>query len=154
MRNIDLNSLSELTPLEVADLPSGVLADLQSELADAAKDIRDKKATFDAGLEHKYLETAKAQLLSSGNDTGTTHIDDGGFDVSVALPKKISWDQSVLIEIFNAMEPAEAEHYAKASYKVDERKYDAAPPSIRSRLSEARTLDTGKPVFKFTGGAK
>ena len=42
------------------------------------------------------LEQAKAQLLAENKDTGTTHVIDGDFDVTVEVSKDVSWDQKAL----------------------------------------------------------
>ena len=47
------------------------------------------------------------------------------------------------------MAPEMAFHYAKVKYEVEEKKFTAAPPDIHAELLPARTLDTGKPTYKF-----
>ena len=47
------------------------------------------------------------------------------------------------------MDPDVAAHYVKAEYKVEEKKFTAAPPDIHAQLMPARTLETGKPTYKI-----
>ena len=49
----------------------------------------------------------------------------------------------------NRMDLESAQHYAKAEYKVDVKNFTAAPPGIQTMLSEARTVETGKPSYKI-----
>ena len=44
--------------------------------------------------------------------------------------------------------PAEtAKHYAKAEFKVDERKYAAAPPDIQKIFAPARAVVLGRETY-------
>jgi hypothetical protein len=42
------------------------------------------------------------------------------------------------------MTPENAQHYAKLTYAVEERKYTTAPPAIKATLEAARTTEVGR----------
>ena len=67
------------------------------------------------------------------------------------LPKRVEWDQAQLAALVKRIraegdDPAE---YVDVAFKVPERKYAAWPTGIRSAFEGARTVKTGKPVFRL-----
>lgn len=47
---------------------------------------------------------ARAQLLAKGQDTGTTHILDGEFDITVEIGKDVKWEPKGLTELVGKIE--------------------------------------------------
>jgi len=45
--------------------------------------------------------------------------------------------------VLEAMAPEDARHYGKLTLAVDERKYTAAPPAIKSLLEPCRSVEVG-----------
>ena len=149
MSNIRLEQLPDMTPQEVADFPPSLLADLVHQLAAAQDHVKAIKTILDAGIDERYSKLAAELRAAEGKDTGMARIEDGEFVITANLPKKTKWDQAKLVGIFNSMDAESAQHYARAEYKVDENKFIGAPPKIQTLLSEARTVETGKPSYKI-----
>tara|TARA_R110002126_G_scaffold17244_1_gene67585 strand:+ start:69 stop:467 length:399 start_codon:yes stop_codon:yes gene_type:complete len=106
-------------------------------LRDELKEIEDK-------LEETYLSVARERLRAIGKDFGTTSIVDGDNVLTMTVAKKVTWNQAALFRVFNSMTPEDANHYAKVTYAVEERKYTAAPPTVREMLEQCRTTEIGK----------
>ena len=87
---------------------------------------------------------ARDALRADGKDFGTAHIVEGNVAMKVNVGKKVTWDQDVLRDTFNSMTPDNAQHYAKLTYAVEERKYTTAPPAIKATLEAARTTEVGR----------
>lgn len=100
-------------------------------------------------LETRYGAKATEALLADDKDTGTVHLTDGAYDVTVTRPKRVKWDDKVLREKLEQLDPEDARHYAKVSVSIDERKFQAAPPAVQKILRGARTVETGKPKFSL-----
>jgi len=149
MENIALHDVTVLTPQEIAEFPTSLMADLAAQLKAAQEHIKEVKTALDAGAEEKYSSTAADLRDFEGKDTGTVRWDDGEYTIVTNLPKKPKWDQAKLIAILNDMDPDVAAHYVKAEYKVEEKKFTSAPPDIHAQLMPARTLETGKPTYKI-----
>lgn len=101
-------------------------------------------------LERRYAARASEALLKDGRDTGTIHLSDGGYDVTVTRPKRVKWDDAKLRSALDTLDQDEARHLAKVSVSIDERKFAAASPRIQALLSDARTVETGKPAYALS----
>lgn len=112
---------------------------LKAKIAELKKDID----SIDAQLEERYLSKAKDLLATTGKDFGTIYFFDGNTEIKAVVTKKVEWDQGVLMQAFNEMSAEDAQHYAKMTLAVDERKYTAAPPHVRRILEPARTTRVG-----------
>ena len=104
------------------------------------------KSGSDASLTWKAnLDKVSYYRIRRGTDRfNLSVIADGNYDVAVTFPKKVEWDQSRLLSVLNGMSPEDAKHYASATYKVDERKFVAAPPNVQAQLEYCRTVSVGK----------
>jgi hypothetical protein len=138
----DVSAVAALTPEEL----SGLL-DLLEQDGTLLKARKDKIV---AAFDRRYGETLRKKRLEVGKDTGLVHVEDGGFDVAADTSKTVKWDQTKLVAALDAMPPDIAKHYAKAEFKVDERKYAAAPPDIQKRLAPARAVVAGKTTYTLT----
>ena len=67
------------------------------------------------------------------------------------LPKRPEYDQHKLKEAVEALRKwgEDPDNYVGIEIKVSEAKYTAWPPGIRQLFEPARTLKTGKPVYKL-----
>jgi hypothetical protein len=147
MKNWNATALDEMTPAQIADLTPAELAGLVNDL-DAADLVQDRRRLkMHEALTRKYAEQAQAQRRAAGKDTGTIRLADGDATVICGLSKKVKWDQVALRDVLAAMPEADARHYARVEIKIDERKFDAAPPAIRALLTHARTVEPAKPTF-------
>lgn len=139
----------ELSAQVVHDLPLENISALQRFIAEAKSELATLSAMTQAGLEMRFAEQAKAQLMAEGKDTGTTHIFDGEFDITVEVDKTIKWDQKQLATIFeriaaNGDKPGQ---YIDLKYAVSEAKFKAWPETLRQPFEAARTVTPGKPQF-------
>lgn len=140
------------TPIgEIATLPAEQLALLQQEAADALVKAKRLKDWLDSSIDLKYRDHAAALRRSTGKDTGTVRIDDGDVVVIADLPKRVKWEQARLAGIVERIrasgdDPAE---YVTIEFAVSERAYGAWPNTIRAAFEPARTVETGKPSYRF-----
>lgn len=140
-----------LSARAMRDLPLASVMALRRFEAEARSELAALSAMLDAGLEMRYGECARAQLLADGRDTGTTHIVDGDIDVTVEIGKDIKWDQAALKLLARRIagggeDPAQ---YIDVKYAVAERKYAAWPDTIRSAFTPARTVTPKSPKFSL-----
>ena len=105
---------------------------LKSELKDIEQQIKDM-----------FYDQARDALRADGKDFGTTHMIAGNQKLKAKITKKVVWDQDELGCVLEAMAPEDARHYGKLTLAVDERKYTAAPPAIRSLLEPCRSVEIG-----------
>ena len=154
MSNTNRFTLSMLleTPLDaVAALPPDQLALLQGESNEATALAKRLKDHLDAALNLKYRRRADDERRAAGKDTGAARIDDGDFVVVADLPKRVKWSQPELSAIADRIrasgeDPAE---YVSIELSVSERAYAAWPSNIRAAFGPARTVETGKPTYRF-----
>ena len=136
---------------ELAQMPVELLASLQAELADAAKQLKSATARLGTALEVRYATRAAEARRACGKDTGTVRLADGDYTVIVDLPKRVEWDQEKLAQIARNIadsdeDPAE---FIDTKLTVSERKYGALPEAWRKGFEPARTVGFGKANFKL-----
>ena len=120
------------------------LFERRDELKSVITDLRAELKNVDDQLSDLFLPLARDALRADDKDFGTAHIVEGNVAMKVNVGKKVIWDQDVLRDTFNSMTPENAQHYAKLTYAVEERKYTAAPPAIKATLEAARTTEVGR----------
>lgn len=147
--NISLDMLRGMETADAAQLPVGVLKDLLDEYILRADELKEIKIALDAALEEGFVSQARDALLADRKDTGTAVLNVGEYNVTVTLPKRVKWDQEVLIDALYKMNTDDARHYVNSTHKIDERKYDSAPDDIKALLLPARTVEVGKPSIKI-----
>ena len=125
--------MNSLELFERRDELKHILADLREELKDVEQQISDL-----------YLEMARDSLRADGKDFGTARITEGNQRLKVTVTKKVVWDQEKLRDTLESMSPEDARHYGKLTFAVEERKFTAAPPAVRSALEECRTTEVGR----------
>ena len=113
------------------------LFERRDELKSVITDLRAELKNVDDQLSDLFLPLARDALRADGKDFGTAHIVEGNVAMKVNVGKKVTWDQDVLRDTFNSMTPENAQHYAKLTYAVEERKYTTAPPAIKATLEAA-----------------
>lgn len=140
----------DLSAAVIRDLPLAHVADLKRFEAAAKSELAALSNMIQAGMDMRYGEQAKAQLLAENKDTGTTHVFDGEFDVAVEVSKDVSWDQKALQTIWSRMVSAgqDPTEFITAKYSVSESRFKAWPEVFRQPFMAARTV---KPkAAKFT----
>tara|TARA_R100000329_G_scaffold44249_1_gene41370 strand:+ start:6767 stop:7165 length:399 start_codon:yes stop_codon:yes gene_type:complete len=105
---------------------------LKSELKDIEQQIKDM-----------FYDQARDALRADGKDFGTAHMIAGNQKLKAKITKKVVWDQDKLGSVLEAMAPEDARHYGKLTLAIEERKYTAAPPAIRSLLEPCRSVEIG-----------
>ena len=132
----------DLSALVIRDLPLDNVADLQRFIADAKSELATLTNRVQTGMELRYGEQAKAQLLADGKDTGTTHIQDADFDITVEIGKEAKYDPKGLAELVAKIEATggDPREYVEIKYSVSEAKFKAWPQSLRAPFEALRTV--------------
>ena len=139
----------DLSAQVIRDLPLEHVAALQRFLAEAKSELGTLAGMVQAGLELRYGEQAKAQLLAKGQDTGTTHLQDAGFDITVEVSKDVKWEPKGLTELVAQIQAAggEPREYVEVKYSVSEAKFKAWPQTLRAPFEALRTVTPKAPKF-------
>ncbi len=132
----------DLSPLVIRDLPLENVADLQRFIADAKSELATLSNMVQTGLELRYGEQAKAQLLAQGKDTGTTHTLDGEFDFGVEIGKEAKYEPKGLADLVAKIKATggDPSEYVEIKYSVSEAKFKAWPQSLRAPFEALRTV--------------
>ena len=149
---IQLEDVCAMPVGEIAALPAEQLALLQEDAEAALTAAKKLKEWLDGAIALRFGEQAHTARRDAGKDTGTVRLVRDGVIVVADLPKRVEWDQAMIAAMVERIraegdDPAE---YVDITFKVPERKYAAWPSAIRAAFEDARTVRTGKPVFKLT----
>ena len=139
----------DLSAQAIRDLPLESVAALQRFISDAKSELATLANLVQAGLELRYADEARAQLLAKGQDTGTTHILDGDFDITVEVGKDVKWEPKGLNELVAKIEATggDAREYVEVKYSVSEAKFKAWPQTLRAPFEALRTVTPKAPKF-------
>lgn len=139
----------DLSAQVIRDLPLENVAALQRFLSEAKSELATLSNMVQTGLEMRYGEQAKAQLLAQGKDTGTTHILDGDFDIGVEVDKTVAWDQVDLSSKWDRIVASgdDPRQYITAKFSVSESRFKAWPEVLRQQFESARTVTPKAPKF-------
>jgi hypothetical protein len=145
-----------LTPLQISRLPIDDLMQLNNMVNKQLAEIKIMKEKIDDGLNLRFSETVKNNLLSENKDTGTTRFADGVFQIVAEVPKKVAWDTEKMEELVKRIPEERRKDIVKISYSIEERKYSALPTVYQELFHEARTITPGKIRFQinFAGDKK
>jgi len=127
------------------------LKTLQSRRAEILAELHDVQ-TILQNIEEAIGENVADQLQLKRDfekqSTGTVSVIIDGFEVSSVVPKRVTWDNDMLEEIFAEieMEDPGCNVLEWADYKITipETKYKKLPVEIRSRVDAARVVKHGK----------
>lgn len=136
---------------QIAALPSEQLYQLLSEATEAANRTKRVKQWIDSAIGIKYQERIIAKRQRLDKETGAINIEDGDYQLTTNIPKKISWDQAKLATALAqlAARGEDPSDYVQVEYKISENNYKAWPQWARDIIDDARTFDKGKPTFKI-----
>ena len=139
----------DLSAQVIRDLPLENVADLQRFISDAKSELTTLTNMVQTGLELRYGEQAKAQLLAQGKDTGTTHILDGEFDVGVEIGKEAKYEPKGLADLVAKIKATggDPREYVEIKYSVSEAKFKAWPQTLRAPFEALRTVTPKAPKF-------
>lgn len=146
--------LEEVGQIYLAELETQPLAELDRlirRVASAEETARQYRQLLQAVLHHRFSERAQKLRQEAGKTTGTVRFEDDGFTVVADLPKRPEYDQKKLKDAVEALRKwgENPEDYVSVEIKVSETKYGAWPPAVRKLFEPARTLKTGKPLYKL-----
>ena len=139
----------DLSAPVIRDLPLENVAALQRFISDAKSELGTLSNMLQTGLEMRYGEQAKTQLLAQGKDTGTTHIQYGEFDITVEIGKDVKWETKGLTELVAKIEAtgSDPREYVEIKYSVSEAKFKAWPQTLRAPFEALRTVTPKAPKF-------
>jgi len=133
--------------LDFLNMPLQDLFKYREDLKSQIQTLKDKQVLLNDDLAIRFGNSARNKLADDGKDYGTVTFNEQGYKVKVSLRQKVSWDQEGLAQSLMGMNQDDARHYAKITYGIDERKYNNAPPGIKAKLQEHRTVElTGTSV--------
>lgn len=137
---------------ELACQPADWLYHLQEEVNRILAVAKAMDAHLHSALDRKYAELAHHQRMAQGKDTGVVHLADGSVRITVALPKKVEWDQDLLGQIAQRIAATgdDPRQFLDISYRVSETRFNAWPESLQTVFYPARTVKPGKPSFRLT----
>ena len=149
---IQLEELRALPVGEIAALPAEQLALLQEDTEAALTAAKTLKEWLDGAIALRFGEQAHTARRAAGRDTGTVRLVGDGVIVLADLPKRVEWDQKRLLDICMRLtsEGDDPDEYVETIYRVPERRYAAWPGYLRDLFAPARTVRTGKPVFRLS----
>lgn len=144
-----LEQLRDMTAEQAACLPVEQIASLLEDVADRKADLKHLDDIINGALALRFSAIAASMRQAEGKMTGTVSIHEGEFVVRVDLPKKVSWDESGLLEVekkLRAMnEPAD--EYIVVRRGVSEGAYQKWPSSLKSLFDPHRTVGVGKATY-------
>jgi hypothetical protein len=139
----------DLSAEVIRDLPLDNVSALQRFIAEAKSELATLAAMVQTGLEMRYAEEARVQLLAKGQDTGTTHILDAGYDIAVEIGKDVKWEPKGLTELVARIEATggDPREFVEIKYSVSEAKFKAWPQTLRAPFEALRTVTPKAPKF-------
>ena len=139
----------DLSAQVIRDLPLENVAALQRFIAEAKSELATLAAMVPTGLELRNADAARAQLLAKGQDTGTTHIMDGDFDITVEIGKDVKWEPKGLTELVAKIKATggDPREYVEVKYSVSEAKFKAWPQTLRAPFEALRPVTPPAPKF-------
>lgn len=143
--------LAEMSVAQIAALPQAQLQDAHfnlNRLQSAVKEVINRVHT---ALDQRYGEQAKTARLETGRDFGVCHLNDGPLEVTVDLPKKVTWDQTQLAAIAAriAASGEKVADYIDTEYSISETRFNSWPPALKEQFASARTVKPGKPSYRL-----
>lgn len=115
----------------------------REELKEQINTLKSDLKNIELQIKDMFYDQARDALRADGKDFGTTHMIAGNQKLKAKITKKVVWDQDKLGSVLEAMAPEDARHYGKLTLAIEERKYTAAPPAIRSLLEPCRSVEIG-----------
>lgn len=137
---------------EITALPAEHLMLLQQDASDALKATKRLQDWIESAINLRYEQRAIAARGAAGKDTGSVRFQDGDVEIVADLPKKVEWDQARLAALVEQIRAGgeNPDEYVTIEFKVPERAYTAWPERIRQAFQSARTVRTGRQVFKLS----
>ena len=87
-------TVAQLVMLSITDFTTA-----ERNVDEAVAYLKQLRTKLDTAKLQRFGEQARAALRDSGRDFGTAHVNNGPLHVKYELPKKVSWNQTILKEI-------------------------------------------------------
>ena len=149
--------LASMSVAQLAAAPIQDFLDAERNVDEAIAYLKPLRTKLDAAKVLRFGEQARAALRDAGRDFGTAHVNDGLLHVKYELPKKVTWNQTILKENAQRIIASDykVEDYIDIKLSVSESRYTNWPTSMQQQFAAARTVEEGKPVITLTldGGA-
>lgn len=150
--------LESITQARLAAIGTAEIAELSNLLDAVAARIKSAQGEILKTFTSRYAEQAKSQLLADGKDTGTTHIFDAGYDITVEIGKDVKWEPKGIADLVAKIKATggDPRDYVEIKYSVSETKFKAWPQSLRAPFEALRTVTPKAPKFvlRRTGEGK
>ena len=123
------------------------LETVQSQKEKFAKREKDLKQAIITLHEKNFSELLNAKA----EPFGVVNVIEGNIKLSATYPKKVTWDQSKLAELYEQIKKGNENplDYMKVEYDVPETKYKNWPSVIQDEFITARTVERGNPTLKW-----
>lgn len=146
-----LDEVGNFVMSELETLPLSELDRLIRRVTSAEETARQYRQFLQAVMHHRFNERAQQLRQEAGKTTGTVRFEDDGYTVVADLPKRPEYDQKKLKDAVEALRKwgENPDDYVSVEIKVSEAKYGAWPPAVRKLFEPARTVKTGKPLYKL-----
>lgn len=146
-----LDEVGNFVMSELETLPLSELDRLIRRVTSAEETARQYRQFLQAVMHHRFNERAQQLRQDAGKSTGTVRFEDDGYMVVADLPKRPEYDQKKLKDAVEALRKwgENPDDYVSVEIKVSEAKYGAWPPAVRKLFEPARTVKTGKPLYKL-----
>jgi hypothetical protein len=144
--------LASMTVAQLAAAPIQDLLDAERNVDEAIAFLKPLRAKLDAAKLQRYGEQARTALRDSGRDFGTAHVSDGALHVKYEVPKKVTWNQTILKEMAERIVASgdKVEDYIDIKLSVSESRYTNWPTALQEQFAAARTVEEGKPTITLT----
>ncbi|MBF0185355.1 MAG: hypothetical protein HQM06_13365 [Magnetococcales bacterium] len=151
-QTVSLERLQQMTVGDVAALPIADLIRLQQEVVTITTRMKAINDLLNGAFARRFGDLANNLRSEAGKTTGIVHFQDGLFEITADMPKKVEWDQGKLAGIVQTIREAgdDPAQYVETTLEVSERKYTAWPDNIRRVFEPARTLKPGRQTFKIS----
>jgi hypothetical protein len=143
--------IGELSIPDITALSPEELQELQITLLEIQTNIKAALDRFHAALDQRYGDQASAIRLKTGKDFGICHFTDGPLQVTVDLPKRVSWDQFQLSTIATRIADSgeKVSDFIDIEFSISESRYNNWPTSLKEQFNDARTVKSGKASYRL-----
>lgn len=147
---VNLAQLRDMTAEQAASLPIDQIAMLLEDIDAEKASLKTCDDLIYGAMMFRFADRAALAREAKGTNTGTITLAEGEYDIRADLPKRVEWDQGKLAHAIEAIRSwgEDPTKYVSIEIKVAESRYNAWPTPIRSLFEPARTVGTGRPIFK------
>ena len=143
--------LADMTTAQVEKLPATRLYEVHRNLGELASWVRREQSKVHNAMQRRFEEQIRQAKEESGKDFGTVRFRDGELSIGVTTPKRVIWDQTVLVDLARRIANSgdRIEEYLDVEFSVPEDRFNNWPSSLRDQFEAARTVKPGKVSFEL-----